>query len=252
MANRYWADRGTTDTDKDGLSDEFERDVLGTDPNLRDTDGDKVNDLRELDFGSSPLLRDSDGDEVDDYREVIIGTNPQDNDTDHDRFDDRTEIGRSTATAPDSDGDGTPDWLEFRDSDGDLLGDLEERWLGTKPDEVDSDLDANDDWWELATGREPRTPEDMFRRRHPPVRTDHGEQEWNTYELRATSDAGGSAYEPTSETSLADAEPTDELAPEAPAAYAEPAHDESGFVAQSEVVVASSDDGAGWDLGEFA
>jgi Bacterial TSP3 repeat len=252
MANRYWADRGTTDTDKDGLSDEFERDVLGTDPNLRDTDGDKLNDLRELDFGSSPLLRDSDGDDVDDYREVIIGTNPQDNDTDRDGIDDHREIHRGTATVPDSDGDGTPDWLEFRDSDGDRLGDLEERWLGTKPDEVDSDSDAIDDWWELATGTEPRSPEDMFRRRHPPVRTENGEQEWNTYELRATSDAAGSAYEPTSETSLAYAEPTDELAPEAPAAYAEPAYDESGFEAQSEVAVASSDDGAGGDLGEFA
>jgi hypothetical protein len=61
MAKRYWADRGTTDTDKDGLSDEFERNVLGTDPKKPDTDGDKLNDLRELDFGSNPLLRDSDG-----------------------------------------------------------------------------------------------------------------------------------------------------------------------------------------------
>jgi hypothetical protein len=196
MANRYWADRGTTDTDKDGLSDEFERDVLGTDPNLRDTDGDKLNDLRELDFGSSPLLRDSDGDDVDDYREVIIGTNPQDNDTDRDGIDDHREIHRSTATVPDSDGDGTPDWLEYRDSDGDRLGDLEERWLGTKPDEVDSDSDAIDDWWELATGTEPRSPEDMFRRRDPPVRTENGEQEWNTYELRATSDAAARRTNP--------------------------------------------------------
>jgi hypothetical protein len=253
MANRYWADRGVTDTDKDGLSDEFERDVLGTDPNLRDTDGDKLNDLRELDFGSNPLLRDSDGDEVDDYREVIIGTNPQDNDTNRDGIDDRTEIRQGTATAPDNDGDGTPDWLAHRDSDRDRLGDLEERWLGTKPDEADSDWDGIDDRWELATGTEPRTMEDLFRRTHPGVLTEDREQEYNrNHPNRATSGAAGSAIEPTPETPTEYSAPAYEPAPEAASAYAEPAYNEGGFDVSSEIQVTSFDGGAGADVGDFA
>ena len=39
MANKYWLDRGTVDSDGDGLSDEFEGNVLHTNPTLRDTDG---------------------------------------------------------------------------------------------------------------------------------------------------------------------------------------------------------------------
>ena len=74
MANHYWADRGGVDSDHDGLSDEFEENVLGTSPKLRDTDGDGLNDFRERDFGSNPLQPDSDLDGVNDYREVIVGT----------------------------------------------------------------------------------------------------------------------------------------------------------------------------------
>jgi Bacterial TSP3 repeat len=169
VANRYWADQGTVDSDQDGLSDEFEERVLRTNPTVRDTDGDGLSDLRERDFGSNPLQRDSDGDLVDDYREVIVGTNPQDKDTDRDGVDDRTEIIRSTATPPDTDRDGTPDWLEYGDADHDRLDDLEERWLGTKPNEADSDFDAVDDYIELATGGTPRSPVDDFHRMHPDV-----------------------------------------------------------------------------------
>jgi Bacterial TSP3 repeat len=175
VANRYWADQGTSDSDKDGLSDEFEERVLHTDPKARDTDGDGLSDLRERDFGSNPLQRDSDGDLVDDYREVIVGTNPQDKDTDRDGVDDRTEIIRGTATPPDTDRDGTPDWLEYGDADHDRLDDLEERWLGSKPNEADSDFDAVDDYFEVATGNSPRSPVDDFRRMHPDVEIDISE-----------------------------------------------------------------------------
>jgi Bacterial TSP3 repeat len=169
VANRYWADQGTVDSDKDGLSDEFEERVLRTNPKARDTDGDGLSDLRERDFGSNPLQRDSDGDLVDDYREVIVGTNPQDKDTDRDGVDDRTEIIGGTATPPDTDRDGTPDWLEYGNADHDRLDDLEERWLGTKPNEADSDFDAVDDHFEVAVGGTPRSPVDDFRRMHPDV-----------------------------------------------------------------------------------
>ncbi len=169
MANRYWADQGGLDSDKDGLSDEFEERVLRTNPKARDTDGDGLSDLRERDFGSNPLQRDSDADGVDDYREVIVGTNPQDKDTDRDGIDDRTEILRNTATPPDTDRDGTPDWLEYNDADRDHLDDLEERWLGTKPNEADSDFDGVDDYFELTGGGSPRSPVDDFRRAHPDI-----------------------------------------------------------------------------------
>ena len=169
MANRYWADRGDVDSDNDGLSDEFEERVLGTNPTLRDTDGDGLNDFRERDFGSNPLQPDSDLDGVNDYREVIVGTNPQSKDTDGDTIDDRTEIIQGTATPPDSDRNGTPDWLERNDADRDRLDDLEERWLGSKPNEEDSDFDGNEDFWEVASGGSPRSPVDDFRRLHPEI-----------------------------------------------------------------------------------
>jgi hypothetical protein len=162
MANKYWLDKGTTDSDKDGLSDDFESYVLGTDPKLYDTDGDGLNDFRERDFGSDPRKRDSDGDDVDDYREVIVGTDPRSRDTDGDTIDDRTELRAGTAFAPDADGDGTPDWHEPRDSDRDLLGDAEERWLRTNPQDEDSDQDGQSDLLELVNGSHPRIDEGSF------------------------------------------------------------------------------------------
>src|SRR5262245_6457172 len=169
MANQYWADRGGVDSDHDGLSDEFEENVLGTNPKLRDTDGDGLSDLRERDFGSNPLQPDSDLDGVTDYRDVIVGTNPQSKDTDGDTIAARTEIIAGTATPPDSDHDGTPDWLEPNDADHDRLDDLEERWLGSKPNEEDSDFDGVDDFFELANEGSPRSPVDDFRRVHPDI-----------------------------------------------------------------------------------
>ena len=70
MAGKHWADTGTTDSDGDGLSDEFEVNVVGTNPHNRDSDGDKLNDNRERDFGTNPLDDDTDGDDISDYREV--------------------------------------------------------------------------------------------------------------------------------------------------------------------------------------
>ena len=244
MAKRYWADRGVTDSDKDGLSDEFERDVLHTDPHKPDTDGDKLNDLRELDFGANPLLRDSDGDDMDDYREVIVGTNPQNRDTDGDGKDDRTETRQGTAKPPDTDGDGTPDWLEYNDADHDRLSDLEERWLGTKVDQADSDSDAQDDWWEVGVGTEARGMEDHLRRRHPEIFTDDSEQRNSQPGVR-------SGYDLSPQWSASSSEPAYEPAPDVAATYDEPAYEESGFDTPSETSLAS-DDGAGADFAEFA
>jgi hypothetical protein len=76
------------DFDEDGLSNSLEQ-QLGTNPLLKDTDGDGVDDLYEVnnpDF--NPLMADSDFDELPDDSELRLGTSPSN---------------------PDSDGDGIPD-----------------------------------------------------------------------------------------------------------------------------------------------
>jgi hypothetical protein len=65
------------DTDGDGLPDDVERDVYGTDPLLADTDADGVEDGEELDlYGTDPLLADTDADGISDDVELEAGTDP--------------------------------------------------------------------------------------------------------------------------------------------------------------------------------
>jgi hypothetical protein len=101
---------------------------------------------------------------VSDYREVIVGINPHSDDSDQDGVNDQAELRRGTAVAPDSNRDGTPDWVDAAqdqrlDSDGDGLSDGEERWLRTNPDAIHSDSDFVEDFFEVAIGEDPRTPE---------------------------------------------------------------------------------------------
>jgi hypothetical protein len=65
------------DPDRDGLTNlqEFQR---GTDPRLADTDGDGLNDGAEIARGTDPLVIDSDGDGIADGLEVQTGSNPLD------------------------------------------------------------------------------------------------------------------------------------------------------------------------------
>ena len=68
-----------TDTDKDGISDEAERDKFGTSPSLPDTDRDGLSDGEEaLRHGTDPLSGDTDGDRQKDGAEILLGTNPLD------------------------------------------------------------------------------------------------------------------------------------------------------------------------------
>ena len=74
------------DTDTDGLSDGFETGTgivkgmtdSGTDPLLADTDGDAVEDLKELQIGTDPFNPDTDGDGSTDGDEIASQTDPLD------------------------------------------------------------------------------------------------------------------------------------------------------------------------------
>ena len=82
LSNRFEKKRSFTnprraDTDRDGLRDRFELRSSRTNPRRKDTDRDGLSDRIELRRdGSNPRLFDTDGDGVGDGLEVLIGTNP--------------------------------------------------------------------------------------------------------------------------------------------------------------------------------
>ena len=78
------------DSDGDGLSDDDEINVHGTDPSDPDSDDDGLNDGDEVNVhGTNPLLADTDGDGSSDGDEVFITTDPNDacpDNTSHDAW----------------------------------------------------------------------------------------------------------------------------------------------------------------------
>lgn len=92
------ADGQRLDSDGDGLFDDDERDVYGTNPNDSDTDGDGGDDGFEVYSGTDPFTaddqtqEDSDGDGLfDTDEEQLYGTDPSDFDTDSDGVGDGAE-----------------------------------------------------------------------------------------------------------------------------------------------------------------
>jgi len=162
----------TLDTDGDGLPDDAEINIYGTDPFNPDTDGDGLNDGDELyTYYTDPLDSDSDGDELEDGDEVLVyGTTPDNPDTDGDGLDDGDEIiGEGTDPLdPDTDGDGLPDGAEVytygtypldSDSDNDGLNDGDELYTYfTDPLDSDSDNDGYSDGEEVTAGSDPLDP----------------------------------------------------------------------------------------------
>jgi hypothetical protein len=140
------------DTDSDGWNDAFE--FLGqTTPTVPDSDGDGVQDLDEDSDGdglsnrqelevhfTNPVSKDTDGDEVDDDREILSQMNPNDPadggaDLDGDGLTTSKELAIGTNPGlKDSDQDGVSDGLEYgggldplrSDSDSDSVADLDE------------------------------------------------------------------------------------------------------------------------------
>lgn len=105
----YGTDRNVVDTDGDGISDYNELVYIGTNPIIQDTDGDGVWDgyddadndtisaYDEFVYGTDPSRLDSDGDMIDDYKEIFIyNTNPMSRDTDGDGAEDLWEIENGT------------------------------------------------------------------------------------------------------------------------------------------------------------
>lgn len=112
---------GSNDADNDGIRDDWEL-VLGTNPNLVDSDGDGIPDGRE----------DFDNDGLTNAGEFVLGTNPR---------------------LLDTDGNGISDGLEDTDFDG--LADGQEIIRGTDPRNIDTDGDGWDDAGELVEGTDP-------------------------------------------------------------------------------------------------
>lgn len=100
------SDPNNKDTDEDGLTDGEEYNIVGTDPVEKDTDGDGINDN----------LDDEDEDEINNAEEVKIGTNPLKTDTDEDGLNDKEEIDQyhTNPTVVDTDGDTLSDGDEVK------------------------------------------------------------------------------------------------------------------------------------------
>ena len=140
----------SSDTDGDGLSDDFEIGLSHSDPLSIDGDGDGLTDVQEYAIGTNPKLSDSDGDLLPDGWEILYALNPLSAEGDNGRL-------------GDIDNDGLANWQEYRngtnprlaDTDGDGLSDSEELSLGTNPCLADTDDDGVEDEDEIVSGTDP-------------------------------------------------------------------------------------------------
>jgi hypothetical protein len=133
------------DTDKDGLTDEFER-RIGTDPTKRDSDNDGLSDHAEQRLGTKPLNPDSDGDGYHDGNEIGFHRDPLKTDEPHPYARNLPNGGRDRVRVPTAD-----------DPDADGLVEDHERMFGTKPDDPDSDNDGLSDWVEFTRRTNPNS-----------------------------------------------------------------------------------------------
>lgn len=158
VARSVHADPKVSDTDRDGLTDRMERDLL-TDPNVADTDGDGLSDSVEAKVHWTSAIT----------YEFDIVTDPLDADDDDDLRSDGDEkltpwlvrvAGRapvqvaSDPLVPDTDFDDLPDYLEYVH--------------GTHPAQFDTDSDQHGDGVEVAAtrGTDPLTPDQLVNFRY--------------------------------------------------------------------------------------
>ena len=130
-----------TDTDGDGISDDYEINVYATDPGLWDTDGDGLSDGEELlSTGSDPFVWDTDGDGAADGDEAAAGS---------DLLDPASVPGGTDETVLGA---------SIEDTDNDRLADTDEATAGTDPSTPDSDGDGYYDGDEVNLGTDPLDP----------------------------------------------------------------------------------------------
>lgn len=163
------------DSDTDGLDDGLELSI-GTSPSRPDTDGDGLSDGEEIGLCTSPLSADTDGDGLKDGWEVGHGLNPLsstcDDGADGDVDDDGLTNGQeqywgTNPRSSDTDGDGLTDSYEVWhgidprnvDTDGDGLTDSYEVDHGLNPSSGDTDGDGMPDGWEVGNNLNPRSAE---------------------------------------------------------------------------------------------
>ena len=147
-----WFDPASeTDTDEDGLTDEFEK-IIGSNPQDKDTDGDGLSDCVEVEIlGTEPTLSDTDED----------GISDGDEDYDEDGLCNKAECTYNTDLRnEDTDSDGLTDYEEIsiystnplkKDTDNDALNDKSEVRLETNPNNEDSNGNGIKDGNEIYT-----------------------------------------------------------------------------------------------------
>ena len=147
------------DTDGDGLSDQDETNIHGTDPNLADTDGDGLSDGAEITiYGTDALSADSDGDGLGDAAEINShGTDPNRADSDSDGLSDPAEINthQTNPNQADTDQDGLTDGNEVSVH-------------GTDPKDADTDSDGLSDGYEVSNGMDPLVDQNLPPVNNPP------------------------------------------------------------------------------------
>ncbi|NQT85079.1 CotH kinase family protein, partial [bacterium] len=171
----------SADVDQDDLADLWEQESfasLAWDAQS-DPDGDQLTNETEFLLGTHPNLADSDGDSIPDGMEVTSGLDPlADNrwfDSDRDGLLDPAECleHRTDPWDPDTDNDGLQDGWEVAhgldprfhfdalwDQDGDGLSSRDEYALGTNPTDEDTDDDLMPDGWEFSSGFDPTNGRD--------------------------------------------------------------------------------------------
>lgn len=138
------------DADNDGLT-RVEENTNKTKDNAVDSDGDGINDQREVkEFKTDPNKPDSDGDELDDMQELQYRTNPNQSDSDGDGLRDGEEVVRIEVIGSTKTRKGGWD-VAYKTASGAI----QSYWVNSDPNQADADGDGISDAREKVLGWSP-------------------------------------------------------------------------------------------------